>query len=100
MADELDARLHAERVGPDRSKRTHRANIDHLPDGVFLTLEGHDGDAWLIRGDEILAWSPAGYRERRCRPEGEVVNVLTPASTVNALRSGFVPGIHPTGAVP
>jgi hypothetical protein len=100
MADGLDGRLHAERVGPDRSKRTHRANIDHLPDGVFLTLEGHDGDAWLIRGDAILAWSSAGYRERRRRPKGEVVSVLTPASTVNAIRSGFLPGIHPSGLLP
>jgi hypothetical protein len=96
----IDDRLHADRVGPDRSKRTQRAKIDHLPDGVFVTLGGHDGDAWLIRGDAILAWSPAGYRERRRRPEGEFVKVLTPASTVNAIRSGFFPGIHPSGAVP
>ena len=35
-ADMIDDRLHAERVGPDRSKRTHRANLDDLPDGVFV----------------------------------------------------------------
>ena len=66
----IDGRLHAERVGPERSKRTFLANLDDLPDGVFVTLEGRDGDPYLIRVDELLAWSPAGNHERRSRPEG------------------------------
>src|SRR5690349_3427993 len=32
-ADEIDTRLHAERVGPDRGKRSHAATLDELPDG-------------------------------------------------------------------
>jgi hypothetical protein len=99
-ADAMDDRLHVERVGPDRSKRTHRANVDDLPDGVFVNLGGRDGDACLIRGDELLAWSPGGYRERRRRPRGEVVTVLTPESTVCAIRSGYVPEIHPSASMP
>jgi hypothetical protein len=92
--DLIDDRLHADRVGPDRSKRTERANLDELPDGVFVTLDGRDGHAWLISGDELLAWSPGGYQERHRRPRDEVVTVLTPGSTVNAIRSGYVPEIH------
>jgi hypothetical protein len=99
-ADMIDDRLHAERVGPDRSKRTHRANLDDLPDGVFVNFGGQDGDACLIRGDELLAWSPGGYRERQRRLRGEVVTVLTPGSTVQAIRSGYVPEIHPSASMP
>jgi hypothetical protein len=95
-AEVIDNRLHAERVGPNRSKRTDRANVDDLPDGVFVTIGGRDGGACLIWGDKLLAWSPGGYRERQRRPRGEVVTVLTPGSTVNAIRSGYVPEIHPS----
>jgi hypothetical protein len=98
-ADALDDRLHAERVGRERSKRTEPADIDDLPDGVFVTLDERDGDAYLIRGDQLLAWSPGGYRERRSRSRGRVVNVLTPGSTVAAIRSGYVPELHPSAAV-
>ncbi len=93
-ADDLDDRLHAERVGPDRSKRTERANLDDLPDGVFVNLGGPEGDTCLIWGNEQLVWSPGGYRERRRRPRGEVVSVLTPRSTVAAIRAGYVPEVH------
>ena len=39
-AQEIDDRLHAERVAPDRSKRTFEAALDELPDGVFVTVAG------------------------------------------------------------
>ena len=32
----IDDRLHEERVGPVRGKRTFRSKVDDLPDGVFL----------------------------------------------------------------
>jgi hypothetical protein len=92
----IDERLHAERVGPDRTKRTFLANLDDLPDGVFVMLEGRDQDAHLILSDELLTWSSGGYRERRPRPRGERVAVLTPASTVNVIRAGYVPEVHPS----
>ena len=95
-AGSIDERLHAERVGPGRAKLTFRANLDDLPDGVFVTLEGQDGDAYLIRGNELLAWSQGGYRRRRPRPRGELVAVLTPASTVKVIQAGYVPEIHPS----
>jgi len=93
-ADEIDERLHLERVGPDRTKRTFSANIDNLPDGVFVTLDGHDADAYLVWNDGLLAWSPGGYRNNVRRPSGELVSVLTPASTVRVIRAGYVPEIH------
>jgi hypothetical protein len=90
-AGEIDDRLHAERVGPDRSKRTFLAVLDTLPDGVFVML---DDDAFLVLGESLLRWSPAGYMERRPRPTGLDVTVLTPPSAVAAIRAGYVQEIH------
>ncbi|APW63855.1 hypothetical protein [Paludisphaera borealis] len=57
-AASIDERLHAERVGPGRSKRTFKAKMDDLPDGVFVTL-GEVGDrAHLLWERRLLAWPP------------------------------------------
>src|SRR5262245_35012668 len=94
----MDDRLHSERVGPERSKRTFTADIDELPDGVFIELGGRDWGADLIWGGSLLAWSPGGYTGRRVRPRGEQVSVLTPPSTVAAIRAGYVPQVHPSAS--
>jgi hypothetical protein len=94
-ATEIDDRLHAERIAPDRSKRSFVAALDDLPDGAFVTVPAWGERAYLVRGDDLLAWSPGGYGERRRRPRGEEVRVLTPPSTVKAIRAGYVPQIHP-----
>jgi hypothetical protein len=95
-AQEIDDRLHAERVAPDHTKRTFKAALYGLPDGVFVTMPAWGEEAYLVRGDELLAWSPGGYRERRRRPKGEKVWLLTPPSTVKAIRAGYVPDLHPS----
>jgi hypothetical protein len=95
-ADDMDDRLHLERVAPDRSKRTERANLDDLPDGVFVSLDGGDGETCLLWRDKLLVWSLGGYREGLRWPRGSVVTVLTPGSTVRAIRSGYVPEVHPS----
>jgi hypothetical protein len=95
-AQEIDDRLHAERIAPDRSKRTFKAALDGLPDGVIVAVPASGQKAYLVRGDDLLAWSPGGYRERRRRLKGEEVRVLTPPSTVKAIRAGYVPEVHPS----
>ncbi len=94
----IDDRLHAERIASDHSKRSFRGSLDELPDGVFVTVAAWGEQAYLVWGDHLLAWSPAGYGERRRRPKGEEVMVLTPKSTVGAIRAGYVPAIHPSAA--
>jgi hypothetical protein len=93
-ADEIDAVLHAERSTRDRAKRSHAATLDELPDGVFVTREGRGPQAYLVRAGWLLEWSAGGYRERLPRPKDEMVQVLTPPSTVAAIRAGYVPEIH------
>jgi hypothetical protein len=95
-ATEIDHRLHAERLTPDRSKRSFVAALDDLPDGVFVTAAKWGEQAYLVWGDGLLAWTPGGYGEQRRRPGGEEVKVLTPPSTVRAIRAGYVPETHPS----
>ena len=64
-ADAIDARLHAERID-GRAGATTRAAAD-LPDGAFVL---RDGAPWLVLGDELLRWTPAGYTDRVQRPRG------------------------------
>ncbi|MFO0959257.1 MAG: hypothetical protein U0800_17805 [Isosphaeraceae bacterium] len=93
-AGAIDEQLHRERIGPGRSKRTFRHPIDDLPDGVFVSPEDGDGTACLLRQGRLFAWSPGGYTGSRPTPAGGVVSVLTPASTVAAIRAGYAPEMH------
>jgi hypothetical protein len=93
-ADEIDRRLHTERLAPHGRKRSYLAALDELPDGVFVTAAAWGEQAYLVQGDSLRAWSPGGYRERRKRPKGNEVTVLTPPSTVQAIRAGYVPQVH------
>lgn len=97
-ADAIDSRLHAERVAPDRSKRTITASLDDLPDGTLVTVAAWGEQPFLVRGDRLLAWSLGGYGEPRRRPKGREVTVLTPPSTVATMRAGYVPVIHRSAA--
>jgi hypothetical protein len=93
-ADAVDDRLHGERVA-GRERRLHVAALDELPDGAFVL---RDGAPWLVRGAELLRWTPAGYAERAPRRDGEAA-LLTPPSLVVALRAGWdgaVPLLHPS----
>jgi hypothetical protein len=92
----IDDQLHAERIGADRSKPTYLANLGDLPDGVLVTFAGPNGDAYLVWRDELLAGSPGGFRERQRPPRNQIATVLTPQSTVRAIRAGYVPEIHPS----
>jgi hypothetical protein len=99
-ASSIDDRLHAERVGPGRTKRTDTANLDELPDGVLVTLDGRPDEALLIWKGGLLSWSRGGYTRRRPCPAGERVTILTPRSTVATIRAGYEPEVHPTAAGP
>jgi hypothetical protein len=90
----LDSRLHGERLNPDGSKRRFEANLDYLPDGVFVTRREPVERAYLLWKGRLLVWSPGGYRDRLRRPKAERVAVLTPESTVEAILAGYAPEVH------
>ena len=92
-ADEIDARLHDERLD-GRARRLHDAKLADLPDGAFVL---RDGEPWLVYGETLLRWTPAGYCTRAAR-RGHA-KVITPPTLVDVLRSewrALVPLFHPS----
>jgi hypothetical protein len=91
-ADEMDTILHTERLN-GRTKRLHRRNIDELPDGAFVAVpEG----AFAVRGESLLRFAPSGYQDRKIRPLGCAVDVLTPPAILSVLSAGYRPHWHPS----
>jgi hypothetical protein len=91
-ADEIDAQLHAERVAPGtRTQLHHNARLGELPDGAFVLL---DGDPWVVAGERVWRWTPAGYAEwQRRRPVA--TELITPPSLVAVLAGGWRPTAVP-----
>ena len=90
-AGAMDDALHAERLD-GKSKRTHARALDTLPDGAMIAL---DGEAFAVRGQHLLRWTPSGYAGKRPRPRGDV-DVLTPPSMLTVLARGYAPLWHPS----
>ena len=89
---EIDARLHAERVGPSRTKRTFAAHPGSLPTGTMIAI---NGAAWLLWNGNCHRWSFDGYGPAmRLAAGGAEVDVLTPASIVRMFAAGFTPAVH------
>jgi hypothetical protein len=82
---EIDKILHRERMDSADKKVTYKADINVLPDGCFIEW---NEKPWVILKGSILPWTPGGYGKKESLPEGKV-KVLTPKSTVNALRAGM-----------
>jgi hypothetical protein len=93
-AGEIDDRLHAERLNAVRSKQTFRAKLYELPDGVFVRHDDRGDDAYLLWRGRLFAWSAGGYVRSRPQPKRAEVEVLTPPSTVAAIRGGYMPEVH------
>ena len=96
-ADDIDARLHAERFDPTtRSQRRHEAPFGSLPDAVMVV---EAGAPFLVASGSLLRWKPAGYEDARPRPTRGAATVITPTSLVEVLRGDWdpsVPLLHPS----
>ncbi|MEK1891155.1 MAG: hypothetical protein AAAB35_27045 [Phyllobacterium sp.] len=86
----IDSVLHGERL--DRSRRKARHAIEGpvrgLPDGAMIAS---GDDAYLIKAGKTHLWSWQGYQPAEPR-DGAML--LTPPSTVRALRAGYLPQMH------
>lgn len=94
-AGDVDATLKRERANENR-KVVSADQLATLPDGVIVKHLGN-GAFYLLHGGEANPWSFSGYgpRESLQTLTGDF-RLLTPASTVAALRSGYRPDIHPS----
>ncbi|MGN8024227.1 hypothetical protein ACTJJ7_26310 [Phyllobacterium sp. 22229] len=87
-APEMDRVLHGERLDGDGAKRRHRlaTAVKDLPDGSMIA----SGDsAYLVYRRATYLWSWDGYAA--CPLPTRDVSLLTPPSTVEALRGGYQP---------
>jgi hypothetical protein len=64
----------------------HKLPWAGLPDGSFVLLD--DSSAVVVDG-HLAEWTRQGYLGRRPRPTGGSARVITPPSTVAALRAGY-----------
>ena len=96
-APAMDGALHAERLTSSGEKAIYRESVSRLPDGCFILLEG-DPAPYLVWGEALFRWTPTGYLSPQPRLPGLAVSVLTPPSTVHALRAGFSPTLHPSAS--
>ncbi|HEV2244155.1 MAG TPA: hypothetical protein VGR98_24155 [Streptosporangiaceae bacterium] len=82
----INKRLHAERIMKGtHHRRLHPASWPDLPDGAFVL---QDRPAVLV-GSHLAEWTTAGYGARHQRPRRGTAAVITPPSTVAALRAGY-----------
>jgi len=88
----MDAVLHGERLA-GQAKRRHRRSIDELPDGAMIAL---GPDAFAVRDQRLLHWTPTGYAEAQPRSRGGQVDLLTPPSVLAVLSRGYAPLWHPS----
>jgi hypothetical protein len=89
-AQAMDDILHAERLA-GKAKRLHRRAIDGLPDGAMIAL---GSDAFALRGQRLLRWTPSGYADQKPRARKIEVDLLTPPSILAALSRGYAPLWH------
>jgi hypothetical protein len=91
-ASEIDMVLHRERLAQGR-KRLHplTVKLERLPDGAMLQA---GVESFVIVDGKALLWSPAGYRSLDHAIEEAML--LTPPSTLRALRSGYQAVLHST----
>ena len=83
----MDDALHSERV-ENRRKRLWLARLGDLPDGAMIA---RDGRAYAVRAGALLQWNFAGYGAPAPLEPDAIAEVLTPASTVAALKGGYKP---------
>jgi hypothetical protein len=91
-ADDMDARLHRERLD-GRSKHRHALAIDDLSDGAVIAVRD---DAFAVRGNLLLPWTPTAYAAGQRRPRGRTVVVLKPPAILAVLSAGYRPQWHPS----
>jgi len=93
-ARDMNRQLHRDRiVAGTHRRRLHEMLWNDLPHGTFVMI---DGTPAAVVGDHITGWTHAGYGGHRARPRTGLASVLTPPSTVAALRAGYGAQLDPS----
>ena len=91
-APHMDSVLHAERLDHGR-KRLHPLTgaASELPDGSAIAAAGN---AYILACGRAFRWTGHGYEGPLQIPRADAL--LTPPSTLGALRAGYRPMLHPS----
>ena len=86
-AKQMNRQLHGERiVRGTHMRRLHGMPWRGLPDGVFVRTAD---ELAVVVGEHLTRWTLAGYGRRLARPRTGEAAVVTPPSSVAALRAGY-----------
>ena len=86
-ADELDRRLHGERLDGG-GKRLHRRRLEDLPDGAMIAERAA---LCFCEGVSCCPGALPATAPRPCRDRSGEVLVLTPPTALAALERGYAP---------
>ena len=86
--DAFDRAIHAERLAP-----RPEAKLEELPDGAMVAI---GDDAFAVRGQHLLRWSPGGYVDARKRKAAMPSLLLTPSRIIAIVARGYRPRWHPS----
>jgi hypothetical protein len=88
----IDAILHRERL-QNRTKRIHTLTsaFKDLPDGAMIAALGR---AYVVVSRRPFLWTADGYHFVETLPSFD--GLITPPSTLGALRAGYYPALHPS----
>jgi hypothetical protein len=91
-ASSMDAALHRERLDHGR-KRLHplQAPVSSLPDGAVVAS---GGSAFTVAGGQAFRWGEHRYGAPQHLQDAD--GLLTPPSTLMAIRAGYRPVLHST----
>ncbi|TWU26532.1 hypothetical protein Pla52o_03850 [Novipirellula galeiformis] len=93
--DQIDAVLQQDRWDQEVGQKTFQTELGSLPGGVIVSLPNETAPClWVDRS--LLRWSAGRYDRLGPATQDQQVKVHTPRSTVQALRAGFKPIIHPS----
>ena len=99
-ADDIDSALHLSRVAPGRKQVRFVNVLGALPDGAMFSFPDEPYHAWLAWRGSIHRWTHGGYVEARVADPLSTVDVITPLRTVEVLRAGYKPNVHPSAVRP
>jgi len=88
VADQMDDRLHSERIREQDKRSVEVEDIDVR--GVIVKVER---DFFTKSDKGWLAWSLTGYRQTKIG-RGTRVEILTPQSIISVLQAGYKPCWH------
>jgi len=91
--DAFDRALHSER----RAARRPVSAGEALPDGTMIAI---GDEAFAVRGEHLLRWSPGGYVSAEPRNAAMPSLLLTPGRIIAILARGYRPRWHPSADAP